>query len=68
MHPLRHPRNAALSGLIFIVIAIILWGVPTSQGLTVSYNDVIAGATMLLFLGVAMAIMAYVLIAASSDE
>ena len=68
MHLLRHPRNAALGGIIFIVIAVIFWAVPTSQGLTVSYDDVAAGTTMLLFLGVAMAIMAYVLVAATSDE
>jgi hypothetical protein len=51
-----------------VVIAVIFWVVPTSQGLTVSYDDVAAGTTMLLFLGVAMAIMAYVLIAGSTDE
>jgi hypothetical protein len=68
MHPLRHPRNAALVGIAFVVIAVIFWVVPTSQGLTVSYDDVAAGTTMLLFLGVAMAIMAYVLIAGSTDE
>jgi glycerol kinase len=68
MHPLRHPRNAALVGVVFVVIAIIFWAVPTFAGLTVPYNDVVAGATMLLFLGVAMAIMAYVLIAGSTDE
>jgi hypothetical protein len=68
MHPLRHPRNAALVGIIFIVIAFIFWLVPTVDGLTEPYNMVAAGATMLLFLGVAMAIMAYVLVAGSSDE
>ena len=68
MHPLRHPRNAALIGLVFVVIAFIFWLVPTGAGLTTPYNDVAAGATMLLFLGVAMALMAYVLVAASSDE
>ena len=68
MHPLRHPRNAALVGIVFVVIAVIFWVVPTSQGLTVPYDDVAAGTTMLLFLGVAMAIMAYVLVAGSTDE
>ncbi len=46
----------------------IFYAVPTIEGLTVPYNDVAAGTTMLLFLGVAMAIMAYVLVAGSSDE
>ena len=32
MHPLRHPRNAALVGIIFIVIAFIYWVVPTVAG------------------------------------
>ncbi len=68
MHPLKHPRNAALAGIIFIVIAVIFYAIPTIEGLTVPYNDVAAGTTMLLFLGVAMAIMAYVLVAGSTDE
>ena len=68
MHPLRHPRNAALVGIIFLVIGVVFWAIPTSQGLTVPYNDVAAGTVMLLFLGVAMAIMAYVLVAGSTDE
>ena len=68
MHPLRHPRNAALVGIIFLVIGVIFYAVPTLQGLTTPYNDVAAGTTMLLFLGVAMAIMAYVLVAGSREE
>ena len=68
MHPLRHPRNAALVGIIFIVIAFFFWIVLTMAGLTEPYNLVAAGTTLLLFLGVAMAIMAYVLVAGSSDE
>jgi len=68
MHPLRHPRNAAIAGLLFVVIAVIFWIVPTWEGLTVPYDTVAAGTTMLLFLGIAMAIMAYVLVAGSTDE
>jgi len=68
MHPLRHPRNAALVGILFIVIAVIFWAVPTMQGLPSQSVEVAAGTTMLLFLGVAMAIMAYVLVAGSTDE
>lgn len=59
---------AALFGLTFVVVAIIFFVVPTVQGLTADYNDVAAGTTMLLFLGVAMAIMAYVLVAGRSSE
>ena len=64
MHPLRHPRNAAAVGPLFVVIAVIFWAVPTIGGWHVDY----AGVTMLLFLGVAMAIMAYVLVAGSPND
>ena len=64
MHLLRHPRNAALLGLIFIVISILFLVIPTMGGWHVDY----AGATMLFALGIAMAIMAYVLVAGSTDE
>ena len=63
MHPLSHPRNAALVGIIFIVIAVLFWAVPTMGGWHVDY----AGATMLLALGIAMAMMAYVLVAGSRE-
>jgi hypothetical protein len=68
VHPLRHPRNAALVGVMFIITGAILYAVPAIAGLTIPYNEVAAGATMLVFLGVAMAILAYVLVAGSSDE
>ena len=68
MHPLRHPRNAALVGIIFVVIAFVYWVIPIADGLNVSVYELASGTTMLLFLGVAMAIMAYVLVAGSSDE
>jgi hypothetical protein len=63
MHPLRHPRNSVFVGLIFVAIAIVYWAVPTIGGWEVDY----AGVTMLLFLGVAMSLMAYVLIAGSHE-
>ena len=63
MHPLRHPRNAALVGIVFVVIGVIYWAVPTIGGWHVDY----AGVTMLLVLGVAMAMMAYVLVAGSRE-
>jgi hypothetical protein len=66
MHPLRHPRNAAMVGILFLIIGAIYYAVPTLEGLN-SY-DIAAGATMLLFLGIAMAIMAYVLVAGTRDE
>ena len=70
MHVLKHPRNAALLGIIFVVLAFAFWVVPSviDPELTAYYNDVAAGTTMLIFLGVAMALMAYVLVAATSDD
>ena len=67
-HPLRHPRNAALAGILFVVIGVIFWAVPTIEGLPEPSVEVAAGTTLLVFLGVAMAIMAYVLVAGSTDE
>jgi hypothetical protein len=68
MHLLRHPRNAALLGIIFIVIAIIYLVVPTVLGQDVVNMDIYAGVTMLLGLGIAMAIMAYVLAVGTRGE
>lgn len=67
MHPLRHPRNAALVGIVFVIIGVIYYVIPAAEGLELTY-DIAAGTTMLVFLGVAMAIMAYVLVAGSTDE
>jgi hypothetical protein len=53
------PRRAALVGLIFLFIASAFWLAPTVLGGIVDY----AGLTMLIALGAAMAIMAYVLFA-----
>ncbi|MDQ3128143.1 MAG: hypothetical protein M3Q66_06770 [Chloroflexota bacterium] len=64
MHSLRHPRNAALVGIIFIVIAVIFWAVPYFGGWHIDY----AGVTMLAVLGIAMAVMAYVLVAGSPSD
>ena len=64
MHPLRHPRNAALLGIIFIVIGVIYWAVQYFTGWHVDY----AGVMMLIVLGVAMALLAYVLVAGSSND
>ena len=64
MHPLKHPRNALVVGITFVVIAAIYWAVPYFGGWQLDY----AGVTMLVLLGVAMALMAYVLIAGSPNE
>ena len=64
MHPLRHPRNAALVGIVFVVIAVVFWAVPYYGGWHIDY----AGVTMLAVLGIAMALMAYVLVAGSTND
>jgi hypothetical protein len=64
VHPLRHPRNAIAVGLLFAFIAVIYWAVPTIGGWHVDY----AGVTLLFVLGIAMSIMAYVLIAGSPND
>jgi hypothetical protein len=64
MHPLRHPRNAIFVGLLFVVVGVAYWGVQTIGGWPVDY----AGTTMLILLGVATSILAYVLIAGSPND
>ena len=64
MHPIRHPRNAIFVGLVFVVAAAIYWAVPYFGGWHLDY----AGVTMLAVLGIAGALMAYVLIAGSPSD
>ena len=64
MHPLKHPRNAAIVGIIFVIIAVIYWAVPYFGGWSLDY----AGTTMLAILGIAVALMAYVLVAGSAKD
>jgi hypothetical protein len=64
VHPLRHPRNALVVGLMFATIGAIYWLVQSVASFHVDY----AGVTMLLLLGVAVSIMAYVLIAGSPND
>ena len=64
MHPMRHPRNAIAVGLTFAVIGAVYWIVQEVARFPVDY----AGTTMLVLLGVAMAVMAYVLIAGSTND
>jgi hypothetical protein len=64
MHPLKHPRNAVFIGLVFAVIGLVYWAIPYFFGFHLDY----AGTTMLVVLGVAMAIMFYTLIAGSPSD
>jgi hypothetical protein len=65
VHPLRHPRNAAAVGIVFVVVAIIYWTVPYFDARP--FTDY-AGTVMLGALGIAMALMFYVLVAGSPRE
>jgi hypothetical protein len=66
MHPLRHPRNAILAGLVFVAIAVVYYAAPVlldgREGLDWS------GVVMLGALGIATSLMAYVLIAGSPND
>jgi hypothetical protein len=64
MHLLKHPRNAIFVGLLFVAISFVYWAVPYALGQPVDY----AGVTMLAILGIAMSLMAYVLIAGSTND
>ena len=63
MHPIKHPRNAIFIGLVFVAIGAVYWALPYFSNAHLDY----AGVTMLGVLGIAMAIMFYVLIAGSTD-
>jgi len=64
MHPIRHPRNTIIIGGAFVFVAAVyaLGAVP------LGYDIEWAGVTMLAALGVAMAIMFYVLLAGSAKD
>jgi hypothetical protein len=64
MQPLRHPRNAAIVGIIFVITGVAYWIVQSLAQFHVDY----AGVTMLGILGISMALMAYVLVAGSSND
>ena len=64
MHPLRHPRNAAILGIIFVITSVFFWAWSSLAKGHVDY----AGITMLAILGIAMALMAYVLVAGSPED
>ena len=53
-----NPKRAALLGLVFPMIAVVYAGVPMIVGAPVDW----AGTTMLIALGAAMSLMAYVLV------
>ena len=64
MHPMAHPRNALIVGLTFVVVAILYAVLAQPLGYKVEF----AGVTMLFALGIAMGLMAYILIAGSPRD
>jgi hypothetical protein len=64
MHPLKHPRNAIFVGLVFVIVAVIYYGLAKVGDYHIDY----AGTTMLAILGIGTALMAYVLIAGSPND
>jgi hypothetical protein len=64
MHPLSHPRNALAIGALFVVVALVFWLFAGPLGYQIDF----AGVTMLFALGIAMALLAYVLIAGSPRD
>lgn len=64
MHPLRHPRNVLVVGGGFVALAALFALGAVALGYKIEWS----GVTMLAALGVAMALMAYVLIAGSSRD
>jgi len=64
MHPLRHPSYAIAIGVLFFVIAVIYYAVPALTNGPLDWADTV----MLGALGIAMGLMAYVLIAGSPND
>jgi len=64
MHPLRHPRYAIALGAMFVLIAVVYYAVPAITGGHLDWS----GTVMLGALGIAMALMAYVLMAGSPND
>jgi hypothetical protein len=64
MHPITHPRNAIFVGIFFVVVAAIYYAAPVIFGGHIDWS----GVVMLGGLGIAMGLMAYVLVAGSPSE
>ena len=64
MHPMRRPVYAIAIGVLFIVLATVYYAVPFITGGHVDWS----GMVMLAALGIAMGLMAYVLMAGSPSD
>jgi uncharacterized membrane protein HdeD (DUF308 family) len=64
MHPMRRPVYAIAIGVLFVVLGIVYYAVPFITGGHVDWS----GMVMLGALGIAMGLMAYVLMAGSPSD
>ena len=64
VHPVRRPSVAIAIGVLFVVIAVIYYGAPLVLGGHLDWS----GTVLLGALGVAMALMAYVLTAGAPHD
>ena len=64
MHPVRHPRNVLIIGGAFVLAGVVYGALALPAGYEIEW----AGVTMLGALGIAMALMFYVLIAGSTKD
>jgi hypothetical protein len=64
MHPIGRPRYAVAIGILFMVIALVYYAAPAILGGHIDYS----GMVMLGALGIAMGLMAYVLMAGSPNS
>jgi len=64
VHPLRRPSYAIAVGLLFVLIAVIYYGAPLVFGGHLDWS----GTVLLGALGIAMALMAYVLTAGAPND
>jgi hypothetical protein len=63
-HPMRRPVLAIALGVLFVVLASVYYAVPAITGGHLDWS----GAVMLGALGIAMALMAYVLMAGAPND
>ena len=64
VHPVRRPRYAVAIGVLFVVTAVVYYGAPLVLGGHLDWS----GTVLLGALGIAMGLMAYVLIAGAPND
>ncbi len=64
MHPMRHPKYAVAVGVLFLVLSVTYYAIPAITGGHVDW----AGMVRRGALGIAMGLMAYVLMAGAPND